>query len=65
MNKFCMVRKNIHKNERMFRCLILRSSINGRGMLDNTENFRGNGKDERINIIHSVCMYARRNNLRR
>ena len=57
-----MVIKNIHKNERIFRCLILINSINGRSVLDSADKSNKNGEDKRKNIlceifyVVSVCM---------
>ena len=59
-----MVRKNIHKNERMFRGLILRNITNGRSELESVDKYKENSMDEHINILCSVCSYVRRNNLR-
>ena len=56
MNKVELVskghgKKNINRNDRMFRYLILRNIINGRSVLDSSEKCKKNGKDERRNII--------------
>ena len=60
MNKFFMARKYIHRNERMFRCLVLINVINSRHTLESADKFKESGKDYRVSIIRSVCPYTRR-----
>ena len=47
----------------MFYGLILRNIIKGRSMLKSADKRKENGKCERRNILHSVCLYASRKNL--
>ena len=69
MNKYGLVseghgKKNIHKNERMVRCLILRNIKNCRSVVDSAKKCKENGKDESLNILRSACLYVKKNNLR-
>ena len=47
-------KKNVNKNKRMFRCLILKMIINSRSVFKSAEIFKDNWKDERKYIIYKV-----------
>ena len=59
-----LCKKNIQKIYRIFFYFILGNITNSRSVLDSADKIKENMKDKRKNILCTVCLYIRRNNLR-